>query len=89
MNIENTNESPVPQDGAAAAATAFDRVRALALTLSFEERVRLVESLVAGIEAQSFDKVWCVQNANRLAAFRSGGIEAIDFSDYLRKYDVK
>ena len=60
-----------------------------AVGLPFDERVALVEAVMVSLDADSFDGVWSQEMRQRLVAYRIGGIEAQDFGDYLKKYEVK
>jgi hypothetical protein len=60
-----------------------------AMALPFDERVALIEAVMVSLDADSLDGVWSQEMRQRLIAYRIGGIEAQDFGDYLKKYEVK
>lgn len=60
-----------------------------AMALSYDDRVKLIETVLVSLDSDHLDKVWNQETRNRLLAYRMNGIEAQDFSDYLKKYDVK
>jgi len=67
----------------------FSKLAQTAMALSSEDRVRLIEAVMVSLDSDSLDKVWNQETRNRLLAYRMSGIEAQDFSDYLKKYDVR
>jgi len=67
----------------------FSKLAQTAMALSYDDRVKLIEAVMVSLDADHLDKVWNQETRNRLLAYRMHGIEALDFSDYLKKYEVK
>ncbi len=62
-----------------------------AIHLPVDERIQLVECILDSLEANGphTQTGWSQDMKDRISAFRLGGVEAMDFSDYLKKYEVK
>lgn len=71
--------------------TRFHDLATQANHLPPDERIKLVESVLDSLDANGphTEKGWSQDMKNRISAFRLGGVEAMDFSDYLRKYEEK
>ena len=56
--------------------------------LSPNDRLELVELLLDSLDAPDSenDKLWAVEAADRLAAYRKGEMKALPFADVLAKY---
>lgn len=59
----------------------LDRLSELALALSFEDRVRLLDSLHNSLQSHEeaeIEKAWLKESIRRLNEIRSGAVEPID-----------
>ena len=59
--------------------------------ITAQGRMKLVESILDSLDANGAhtETGWSQDMKDRISAFRLGGVEAMDFSDYLRKYEMK
>lgn len=62
-----------------------------AVHLPADQRIKLVERILDSLDAHGAhtETGWSQDVKDRISAFRLGGVEAMDFGDYLRKYEVK
>lgn len=69
----------------------YNDLMAEAIHLPAEQRIKLVERILDSLEANGphTETGWSQDMKDRISAFRLGGVEAMDFGDYLRKYEVK
>jgi putative addiction module component (TIGR02574 family) len=55
------------------------------------ERAELVEGILQSLDAtdSSLDRLWAEEAKDRLAAYRRGELEALDFDETLAKHDSR
>jgi putative addiction module component (TIGR02574 family) len=71
--------------------TKAKNLSAQARKLSPEERLELVEDILASLDEPdpAIDRLWAKEAEERLAAYRRGEIKAVPLQEVLAKYRVK